>query len=371
MRSTIGKNFSLTVFGESHGPAVGFVLDGLPAGIRLDLDKVRLELDKRKPQGRISTQRHEADEFRFLSGYYNEHTTGTPLTFVIENKSQQSRDYDKLKALPRPSHADFTAYAKYGGFQDHRGGGHFSGRITTGLVAAGAIFEQILAAHGITIGTHILRCKQVSDRAFDQSALAADIAALNSPAFPVLEPSAESAMRALIEEAQAAGDSMGAVMETAVHGMPAGIGEPMFHSIESELSALLFSIPALKGVQFGAGFGFADMPGSEANDAITGIENGRLVTRTNHNAGINGGISNGMPIVFSTVIKPTPSIYKEQDTVDMTTGQPAKLCIEGRHDPAIFHRARCVIDAVTAIALCDLMMGRFGYLWAANGGDDA
>lgn len=364
MRSTIGKNFSLTIFGESHGPAVGFVLDGLPAGIRIDTDRIRVELDKRKPQGRISTQRHEADEFTFLSGFYNGCTTGTPLTFVIENKSQHSRDYDKMKYLPRPSHADFTAFAKYGGYQDARGGGHFSGRITTGLVAAGAIFEQILASHGIHIGTHIARCKAICDRPFDWTDPLRDVDQLDSPNFPVLDEQAAADMQKLIEQMQAQGDSVGAVLETAVLGMPAGIGEPMFHTIESELSALLWGIPALKGVQFGTGFGFADLCGSEANDAITGLEDGRLVTRTNHNGGVNGGISNGMPIVFSTVIKPTPSIFQPQDTIDLKTGQPAKLLIEGRHDPAIFHRARCVVDAVTAIALCDLMMSRFGYLWA-------
>ena len=364
MRSTIGRNFSLTIFGESHGAAVGFVLDGLPAGITLDLDRIRGELDKRKPRGKISTQRHEADEFRFLSGYYEGHTTGTPLTFVIENTSQRSRDYDKMKYLPRPSHADFSAFAKYGGYQDARGGGHFSGRVTTGLVAAGAIFEQILAEHGITIGTHILRCQNACDRHFDEGNLAADIASLDNPEFPVLDADAGRKIHAIIEQAQREGDSVGAVLETAVHGLPAGIGEPMLHTVESELSALLFGIPAVKGVQFGTGFGFADMCGSQANDAIIGVEDGRLRTRTNHNGGINGGITNGMPVVFSTVIKPTPSIYKEQDTIDLKTGAPAKLIIEGRHDPAIFHRARCVVDAAAAIVLCDLMMGRFGYLWA-------
>ena len=334
MKSSFGTNFTLTIFGESHGPAVGFVLDGLPAGIRLDLDRIRAELTKRRPAGRISTQRQEADEFRFLSGYYDGHTTGTPLTLMIENKSQHSKDYEKMKYLPRPSHADFTAFAKYGGFQDARGGGHFSGRVTTGLVAAGAIFEQILSDHGIHIGTHIKSCQSICDRDFNWDALEDDLAALDSPAFPVLD------------------------------GLPAGIGEPFFHSVESELSALLYSVPAVKGVQFGLGFGFAGLFGSRANDAIEGVENGRLVTRTNHNGGVNGGITNGMPVVFSTAVKPTPSIYQEQDTINLRTNQPEKLVIEGRHDPAIFHRARCVIDAAAAIGLCDLMMGRYGYLWA-------
>jgi chorismate synthase len=368
MRSTYGTNFQLTVFGESHGPAVGFVLDGLPAGIRLDLDNIRRELDKRRPVGRISTQRREDDAFTFLSGYYKERTTGTPLTFVIENKGQHSNDYEAMQYLPRPSHADYAAYAKYGGYQDPRGGGHFSGRITTGLVAAGAIFEQILFEHGIRIGTHVARCQEIADRGFDWEALDQDLDRLAAPGFPTLEEAAGEKMRARIEQAQAEGDSLGAVMETAVLGMPAGIGEPFFHSVESELSALLFSVPALKGVQFGLGFGFADKKGSAANDEITGMTPGRLVTRTNHNGGVNGGITNGMPIVFSTVIKPTASIYLPQQTVDVRTGEPETLRIRGRHDPAIFHRARAVIDAMAAIGLCDLMMGRYGYLWARKEG---
>lgn len=360
MRSTIGRNFSLTIFGESHGPAVGFVLDGLPAGITLDLDRIRGELDKRKPTGKISTQRHEADEFKFLSGYYEGHTTGTPLTFVIENTSQRSRDYEKMKYLPRPSHADFSAFAKYGGYQDARGGGHFSGRVTTGLVAAGAIFEQILAEHGITIGTHILRCQDACDRHFDEGNLAVDIAKLDSPDFPVLDADAGRRIHAIIEQAQREGDSVGAVLETAVHGLPAGIGEPMLHTVESELSALLFGIPAVKGVQFGAGFGFADMVGSQANDAILGVTNGRLRTRTNHNGGINGGISNGMPVVFQCAVKPTPSIAQPQQTVDFLRGEDAELTIRGRHDPAIIRRICPVLDSVTALALCDLLAQRFG-----------
>lgn len=364
MKSTFGNSFALTLFGESHGPAVGFVLDGLPAGIALDLNHIRRQLDKRKPRGRISTQRKEDDDINFLSGFYDGHTTGTPLTFVTYNKSQHSADYEAMKYLPRPAHADFTAFAKYGGFQDARGGGHFSGRITTGLVAAGAIFQQILKAHGIAIGTHILRCQQVGDRAFDLENLAADIGALDGMHFPVLDAQAGNDIHSIIERAQEQGDSVGAVLETAVHGMPAGIGEPFFHSIESELSALLFSVPAVKGVQFGLGFQFADEMGSAANDAILGTNGGKLVTRTNHNGGVNGGISNGMPIVFSTVIKPTPSIYKQQDTIDLRTGKACKLSIQGRHDPAIFHRARAVIDAATAMGLCDLMMGRYGYMWA-------
>lgn len=364
MKSSFGTNFTLTIFGESHGPAVGFVLDGLPAGIWLDLNRIRAELTKRRPAGRISTQRQEADEFRFLSGYYDGHTTGTPLTLMIENKSQHSKDYEKMKDLPRPSHADFTAFAKYGGFQDARGGGHFSGRVTTGLVAAGAIFEQILSDHGIRIGTHIKSCQSICDRDFNWDALEDDLAALDSPAFPVLDAESGARMTKLIEDAASRGDSVGAVLETAISGLPAGIGEPFFHSVESELSALLYSVPAVKGVQFGLGFGFAGLFGSRANDAIEGVENGRLVTRTNHNGGVNGGITNGMPVVFSTAVKPTPSIYQEQDTINLRTNQPEKLVIEGRHDPAIFHRARCVIDAAAAIGLCDLMMGRYGYLWA-------
>ncbi len=368
MRSTYGTNFSLTLFGESHGPAVGFVLDGLPAGIALDLDNIRAALTRRRPSGKISTQRQEQDAFRFLSGFYKGRTCGTPLTFVIENSAQRSEDYDEMQFLPRPSHADYAAFAKYGGYQDARGGGHFSGRITAGLVAAGAIFQQILSEHGVAIGTHVASCRGICDRGFDWAHVNDDLSALLSPGFPVLSPKARQQMLLAIEQAQSEGDSLGAVLETAVSGLPAGLGEPFFHSVESEISHLLFSIPAVKGVEFGLGFGFAEGTGSACNDAFVALAPGRAVTRTNFNGGVNGGITNGMPVVFSTVVKPTPSIYKEQDTVDVRTGEPKKLRIRGRHDPAIFHRARAVIDAAAAIALCDLYFGRFGYLWARKEG---
>ena len=368
MRSSYGTNFSLTLFGESHGPAVGFVLDGLPAGIELDLQNIRDALTRRRPAGKISTQRQEADAFRFLSGFYKGRTCGTPLTFVIENTAQRSEDYDEMQFLPRPSHADYAAFAKYGGYQDPRGGGHFSGRVTAGLVAAGAIFQQILSEHGVTLGTHVKSCQDIADRDFAWDRLGEDLASLLSPGFPVLDETARRRMLLAIEAAQSEGDSLGAVLETAVLGLPAGIGEPFFHSVESEISHLLFSIPAVKGVAFGLGFGFAHGAGSQLNDSFAALAPGRAVTRTNHNGGVNGGITNGMPVVFSTAVKPTPSIYKEQDTVDVRTGEPKKLRIRGRHDPAIFHRARAVVDAAAAMALCDLMMGRFGYLWARKEG---
>lgn len=356
MNSTfVGQHFSLSLFGESHGPAIGITFDGLPAGIPLDLDLIRAQLDKRKPKGKISTARQEGDEFEIVSGFFNGFTTGTPLCFLIRNQSQHSRDYEKTKFLLRPSHADYTAFEKYHGFQDYRGGGHFSGRITAPIVAAGAICTQLLHEHDIHIASHIARCQEILDIPFSDvpDTCAAQMRRLNESYFPVLSDEAARAMTARMEQAQANGDSVGGVLETIVTGLPAGIGNPFFDSIESVLSRLLFSIPAVKGVEFGLGFGFADLYGSQANDPFQMQEN-KIVTATNHNAGINGGISNGMPILFRTVVKPTPSIYQPQNTVDYQVKQNASLTIQGRHDPAIIHRARVVADSMTAIGLLDL-----------------
>ncbi len=353
-----------TIFGESHGPAVGVLVTGAAPGLPVDRELIARELQRRAPHGPLATARREPDRLRILSGVYNGHTTGDPICLILENRDVRSGDYAALADKPRPGHADYAAHVRSRGCNDPRGGGPYSGRLTAPLVAAGAIFEQILSDHGIRIGTHIKSCQSICDRDFNWDALEDDLAALDSPAFPVLDAESGARMTKLIEDAASRGDSVGAVLETAISGLPAGIGEPFFHSVESELSALLYSVPAVKGVQFGLGFGFAGLFGSRANDAIEGVENGRLVTRTNHNGGVNGGITNGMPVVFSTAVKPTPSIYQEQDTINLRTNQPEKLVIEGRHDPAIFHRARCVIDAAAAIGLCDLMMGRYGYLWA-------
>jgi len=357
MKNTFGQSVSVTLFGESHGDVIGAVIDGLAPGIDIDKDYIASRLALRRPAGKISTSRVEKDEFRIVSGVFSGKTTGTPLCVMIPNENTSSADYEATRALARPSHADYTAYEKYHGFEDYRGGGHFSGRLTAPLVAAGAIAETALMSKGIVLGTHISRCAGIDDRKFGD--IKKDIDFLSTAAFPVLDGKAGEKMTAKILEAAKDGDSVGGVLECAVIGMPAGVGEPWFDSVESVLSHALFSIPAVKGVQFGDGFALSDMHGSEANDAFR-VENGKVITKTNHNGGINGGITNGMPIVFSVAVKPTPSIFKTQETVDFIKGENAEITINGRHDPAIVHRARAVVDAVTALTLCDMLAIRFG-----------
>ncbi|MBR3893783.1 MAG: chorismate synthase [Clostridia bacterium] len=355
MKNTFGQSVAVTLFGESHGSEIGAVLDGLAPGIRIDEDFIRHRLSLRRPFGKISTARVEPDEFRIVSGVFEGKTTGTPLCILIPNTNTRSSDYSK--EIPRPGHADYTAECKYHGCQDPRGGGHFSGRLTAALVAAGAIADSVLRECGIRIGTHISRLAGILDRPFD--CLDADIAALSDLVFPVLSQSASEAMKREIELAAKDGDSVGGVLETAVTGLPTGVGEPWFDTVEGILAHALFSIPAVKGVEFGAGFDFASMRGSEANDAFR-MANGEVVTVTNHNGGINGGITNGMPILFRCAVKPTPSIFLQQDSVNLETRQNTALSIKGRHDPAVIHRARVVVDSVTALVLCDLLAGRFG-----------
>ena len=357
MKNTFGQHIAVTVFGESHGAAIGAVLDGLCPGTPVDEENIRRMLRLRQPGGAISTARQEKDAFEIVSGAVNGIATGTPLTIFIRNKDTKSGDYAQMQALMRPGHADYPAQCKYHGFQDTRGGGHFSGRITAALVAAGAICHSALKAKGIEIGTHISRCAGIADRPFEQ--LEADIEALSERLFPVLDEAAGEQMQAAILAAKAEGDSVGGILETAVTGLPAGVGEPWFDTFESMLSHILFSVPAVKGVEFGAGFALADMRGSQANDPLY-YENGAVRSKTNFGGGIGGGITNGMPVVFRCVIKPTPSIAKAQQTVDILEGKNATLEIKGRHDPAIVHRARIVIDAVTAIAVYDMLAGRFG-----------
>lgn len=367
MKNTIGRNICCTIFGESHGSAIGITLDGLPAGIKIDHDFILAQMDKRKAKGRISTQRHEADVPHIVSGVFEGYTTGSPLTILIENNDQHSSDYEKTKNRLRPSHADYTADVKYFGYQDYRGGGHFSGRITAPLVAAGAIALQILKDKGIQIGSHIMRCHGVSDTAFAQAdeMLEKQISDLQNVSFPVIDQKARLEMTAEIERAAAMGDSVGGIIESAIVHLPAGIGEPFFDSLESIIAHYIYSIPAVKGVSFGLGFGFSEYMGSEVNDAIA-YQNGTVVTKTNHNGGINGGISNGMPIVLQTCIKPTPSIYKEQDTINKQSKQAEKLIIQGRHDPAIIHRACVVVDSVLALAILDCYMERSAVLALQN-----
>lgn len=359
MKNTIGNHITYTLFGESHGESIGIVIDGLAPGIELDLSFIQEQMEKRKAKGNISTKRKESDKINIVSGYFDGYTTGTPLTILIQNNNQHSLDYEKTKDRLRPSHADYTADEKYLGYQDYRGGGHFSGRITAPIVAAGAIALQILKSKGIEIGTHILSCHNVQDDPFNQEedAITKQLEYLNKQEFPVLNEEKGKAMITEIEAAASAGDSVGGILESIVLHMPPGIGEPFFHSLESDLSTYLYSIPAVKAVSFGLGFEFANLYGSEANDPIV-YQDGCVKTSTNHNAGINGGISNGMPIRISTCIKPTPSIYKQQDTINKTTHEAEKLVIQGRHDPAIIHRARVVVDSMIAMAILDLYMER-------------
>ena len=357
MKNTFGNSVTVTLAGESHGEAIVVTLDGLKPGIAVSEDAIAAKLALRRPSGTISTTRREADEFRIVSGVFEGRTTGTPLCILIPNTAKRSTDYEATRYLPRPGHADLTASMKYGGFQDYRGGGHFSGRVTAGLVAAGAIAEAALAEYGVKIGTHIAAIGAVNDRKFAD--LGTDLTYLSDKSFPVLDEAKADAMKQVIEEARLDRDSVGGVLETAVIGLGGGYGEPWFDTVESMLSHILFASPAVKGVEFGDGFAMAALRGSEANDAFV-REQGRIVTETNHNGGINGGITNGMPILFRCAIKPTPSIGKEQSTVDMNTAEETILSVGGRHDPCIVHRAASVVNACTALALLDLVTMRDG-----------
>ena len=359
MKNTFGASVSVTLFGESHGPEIGAVIDGLAPGLPVDEAFIAAQLTLRRPAGKISTARQEADAFRIVSGVFEGRTTGAPLAILIPNADTRSGDYQRGPA--RPGHADITAYAKYHGFEDYRGGGHFSGRITAALVAAGAIVIPALKAKGILIGTHIARCAGIDDAPFGADP-AADLEKLNGLPFAVLDETRGEQMRRAIENAASQGDSVGGILETAVTGLPAGIGEPWFDTVEGVLSHALFSVPAVKGVSFGSGFALADMTGSTANDPLR-IKDGRAVAETNHNGGVNGGITSGMPLLFRCAVKPTPSISLEQRTVNPLTGEETLLSVRGRHDPAIVHRARVVVDSVTALALCDLLALRFGTDW--------
>ena len=356
MKNNFGTNISMTIFGESHGPCIGITLDGLPAGFKINLERIKEDMEKRKAKGSISTQRHEDDEVESVSGFFNGYTTGTALTILIQNKNTRSKDYSDIQYRLRPGHADFSSYEKYHGFQDYRGGGHFSGRLTAPIVAAGSICRQILETKNILIGSHIEQLYALHDAPFSNNIdeLKKQIQTLNKKEFATLDEQVAQNMEQAILEAKNEQDSIGGILESAIINLPAGIGEPFFDSIESILAHLLFSIPAVKGVSFGAGFQMAAKKGSEANDAF--IMNDTIQTKTNNNGGINGGISNGMPIIIHTCIKPTPSIYKTQETVDYKTKESQTLNIKGRHDPCILHRARIVVDSMIAFGILDLLM---------------
>ncbi len=353
-----GRNIRLSIFGESHGLGIGVVIDGLPGGIKLDTGRIEDEMERRSPgRSGISTSRREADKVEIMSGFVNGMTTGTPIAGVIRNTNTISKHYEK--DLMRPGHADYTAYVKYGENRDYRGGGHFSARITAPLVFAGAVAKQVLEDEGVSVGAHILRIADVWDEPFDPvNVSAADLAAVSKKDFPVNDDEKGEQMRERILAAKNGRNSVGGIVECAAVGMPAGKGEPFFGSVESRLSAMLYSVPAVKAVMFGAGADFAAMTGKEANDEFY-IKDGAVKTYTNNNGGINGGITNGMPIVFRAVLKPTPSIAQKQRTVNIEKMENAEIEIRGRHDPCVVHRGAVVIENAAAAALLDLLYDRF------------
>ena len=349
MSSTfIGRRLRLSIFGQSHSEAIGMTLDGLPAGLPVDMGALQSFLNRRAPgQNDWSTPRKEADRPEFLSGLKDGFTCGAPLTAVIRNTNTRPRDYSKLKITPRPGHADYTAEVKFGGFQDFSGGGHFSGRLTAPLCVAGGILRQALAARGITVNGRIWELAGIRDEGAFESSVA-------EKPFPVVDDAAGERMRLAIQSARAEGDSVGGIIECVVRGLPPGVGEPMFDGLENQIARLVFAVPAVKGVEFGAGFQAARMRGSEHNDAFC-VKDGRVETVTNHAGGILGGISNGMPLVFRAAVKPTPSIARAQQSVNLKTLSPETLTVEGRHDPCIVPRAVPVLEAAAAVAVYDMI----------------
>ena len=338
MKNTIGNSLTVTLFGESHGKAIGAVIDGMPSGIAVDDEYIASQLTRRRPQDALSTPRQEKDEYSILSGVFEGKTTGTPICITIPNADTHSSDYGEMQYKMRPSHADFTANCRYNGFQDYRGGGHFSGRITAALVAAAACVMPALAKKGICVNTNILN---------------------------IAGETQEEKWKEKILAAKADGDSVGGTLQTVVTGVPAGVGEPWFDTLEGMLSHAIFSVPAVKGIEFGLGFDFADKTGSEVNDQMY-VDSDTVKCYTNNNGGVLGGITNGMPIVFNAVIKPTPTIGKEQKTVDINTMQNTTLAARGRHDPCIVHRAAVVVESVTALVVADMLVSKFGTDWLAK-----
>ena len=356
MASTFGKSLQVSVFGESHGSAIGAVADSFPPGEKVDLEALHKFCARRRPGQVLTTPRSESDTPEILSGFFNGATTGTPLAVIIRNQDTRSSDYQKLADIPRPGHADMSALWRYGQSADRRGGGHFSGRLTAPLVALGGIALQILARRNIFIGAHLLSAGEVSDEGFPAVDLSEEIlSAPGKKAFPVLSDERGEKMQEFIAACAAQGDSCGGVVECAVTGFPAGVGSPMFDGIENCLSSALFGIPAVKAVGFGAGFAAAATCGSANNDSFV-FSDGRIATATNNCGGILGGISTGMPIIFSAAFKPTPSIATRQQSIDLSSGKAATLEVEGRHDPCVAIRAVPVVEAVAALVLLDMLI---------------
>lgn len=354
MSNILGKNITVTLFGESHGPYIGAVLDGFPSGVKIDEELLKAQMNKRKAIGKISTSRHEEDEVEFVSGVKNGVTEGSPITILIKNTNVRKEDYEDIALIPRPSHADYTAHIKYGGYEDASGGGHFSGRLTAPLVACGALAMQLLNEKGIKIGTHLKMIHGINDVDFKDTDKEIDL--LNEMDFAVLDEEAKEKMLEEITKAKDEGDSVGGILETDITGLPVGLGNPTFDTLEGLLAKAIFAVPAVKGVEFGAGFSICDKYGSEANDEFIVKEN-KVYTKNNNSGGIQGGISNGMPVIIRTAIKPTPSISKAQRSVNLNTMEECDLVIKGRHDPCIAHRARVVIDSVCALVILDLLKG--------------
>jgi len=363
MSSIWKNNISLSIFGQSHGAAIGMTLDGIPAGESIDMEVLQQFLSRRAPGGDENspwaTPRKESDIPEFLSGIVDGKTCGAPITAIIRNENTRAVDYAELRDVPRPGHADFTAHIKYNGFQDSAGGGHFSGRLTAALCIAGGICLQILARHGVHIGAHILSIGDIEGRGFDPVAIdVATLTKLDGMKFSVSDPPIAAKMIDRIAEVKSNNDSIGGVIECAIIGLPPGLGNPMFNGMENRLSQLVFAIPAVKGMAFGAGFEATKMLGSVHNDPFCFGESGGIKTKTNNHGGILGGITTGMPLIFRTAIKPTPSIGIEQDSISLGKKEPTKLKIKGRHDPCIVPRAVPCVIAAAAIGVLDAMEGR-------------
>lgn len=355
MSSTYGDKIKLSIFGQSHGAAIGMTLDGVPAGLPVDLDTLQIFLNRRAPGGHAyATTRKESDRPEFLSGIVDGYTCGAPIAAVIRNENTRSSDYENLKDCPRPGHADFTAQMKYGGYQDTAGGGHFSGRLTAALCIAGGLCKQWLELKGIRIGAHIAAIAGIADKPDSFDATCPDLDSV-APDFPVINREAGMKMQDAIAAAKKECDSVGGVIECCAINLPVGLGEPMFGGVESRIAQIIYGIPAVKGLDFGSGFSGCNLHGSQNNDAYT-VKDGKIVTLTNHAGGILGGITNGMPITFRVAIKPTASISKPQQSVSMTEMKPRQLQIHGRHDPCIVPRAVPVIEAAAAIAIFDMIL---------------
>ncbi|MCL2475127.1 MAG: chorismate synthase [Chloroflexi bacterium] len=351
MSSSFGEKIKIQIFGQSHSPKLGVIIDGLPAGITLDMESIQAFLDRRRGGQAYSTPRAENDIPQIICGIVDGKTCGAPLGVLFDNQNIKSQDYENIRNTPRPSHADLNAHIKYDGAQDKCGGGHFSGRLTLPFCFAGAICLQILAEKGVQIGAHIAQIKDIKDTPYDPVSVTA--ASFNRSALPVNNQDAKAMMIKAVSDAADADDSIGGIVECAVLGLPQGLGQPMFNGLENQIAQTVFAIPAVKGIEFGAGFAAATMYGSQHNDAYT-IEDNKVLPRTNHAGGILGGMSTGRPLIFRAAFKPTPSIAKEQDTVDLQTMTCVKINIKGRHDPCIVLRAVPCVEAAAAIAVINL-----------------